>query len=53
MFTLQCFADEPWLLRRVGGLVVHCIGRVANHIPGSHNENYIYPAGYRATRIYW
>lgn len=41
------------LLRRVGALTVHCVGRVLPDTQGYHTQRAIYPVGYLATRIYW
>jgi hypothetical protein len=41
------------LLRRVGALTVHCVGRVLPNCPGYHTPRAIYAVGYRATRLYW
>ena len=38
---------------RVGALTVHAPGAIVHEKPGFHTANAIYPAGYRATRIYW
>jgi hypothetical protein len=46
-------AGQPALLRRVGALTVHCVGRVLAECPGYHSRRAIYSVGYRATRIYW
>lgn len=41
------------LCSRVGSLVVHSIGKIDQTEDGFHNENYITPPGYFATRIFW
>lgn len=38
---------------RVGGLTVHSLGTIEQDVDGFHDENYIMPPGYLATRIFW
>jgi hypothetical protein len=38
---------------RVGALVVHTLGEIEQNHDGFHNEDYITPPGYMATRIFW
>lgn len=38
---------------RVGSLVVHSLGTIESEVDGFHSENYIFPPGYFATRIFW
>jgi F/Y-rich N-terminus len=45
--------SEPGLCYRVGSLVVHSLGTIESQVDGFHSENYIFPPGYMATRIYW
>lgn len=44
---------EMTMCSRVGCLVVHAVGKVETEHDGFHSENYIYPLGYFATRIFW
>ena len=48
--------DESAYAIRIGSLLLHNIGQLLPHQlnTGCYNSrNYIYPVGYRATRIYW
>jgi len=38
---------------RIGSLIVHSLGRIVQDVDGFHVEDYIYPEGYVATRIFW
>lgn len=38
---------------RVGSLIVHSLGKIVHDADGFHVEDYIYPEGYVATRIFW
>ena len=48
-------ADEnaEEICTRIGGLVIHSLGKVEQKKDGFHSENYITPPGYFATRIFW
>jgi hypothetical protein len=41
------------LCLRIGSLIVHSLGSIVQDIDGFHTEDYIYPDGYIATRIFW
>ena len=41
------------LCTRIGGLVVHNLGKIEQSKEGYYSENYIWPIGYFATRIFW
>ena len=45
--------DSKELCFRIGSLIVHSLGTIVQDIDGFHTEDYIYPAGYVATRIFW
>ena len=45
--------SDTELCSRVGGLVVHSLGKIDQNEDGFHSENYITPPGYFATRIFW
>lgn len=38
---------------RLGSLTVHSLGIVESQVDGFHSDNYIFPPGYMASRIYW
>ena len=38
---------------RVGSLIVHSLGKIVQDAEGFHVEDYIYPEGFVATRIFW
>lgn len=38
---------------RIGSLTVHSLGKIVQDADGFHVEDYIYPDGYVATRIFW
>ena len=38
---------------RVGSLVVQSLGDIEQNVDGFHDEKYIMPKGYCATRIFW
>uniref|UniRef100_A0A915CUC2 Histone-lysine N-methyltransferase n=1 Tax=Ditylenchus dipsaci TaxID=166011 RepID=A0A915CUC2_9BILA len=42
------------MMMRVGSLIFHKIGQLLpEQLKNFHNENYIFPIGYRITRIFW
>lgn len=45
--------DSNDLCIRVGSLIVHALGNIVQDVDGFHVEDYIYPEGYVATRIFW
>jgi F/Y-rich N-terminus/SET domain/PHD-like zinc-binding domain/Bromodomain/PHD-finger/F/Y rich C-terminus len=45
--------NENLSCSRVGALVVQTLGEIEQKIDGFHNERYIMPNGYCATRIFW
>jgi F/Y-rich N-terminus/SET domain/PHD-like zinc-binding domain/F/Y rich C-terminus len=46
-------AESDWMPIRVGTIVVHSLGKIHQNSDGFHSENYIFPPGYFATRIFW
>jgi F/Y-rich N-terminus/SET domain/PHD-like zinc-binding domain/F/Y rich C-terminus len=38
---------------RVGSLTIHALGKIVTEADGFHTDDYIYPEGYVATRIFW
>lgn len=46
-------AEADWMPIRVGTIVVHSLGKIQQNSDGFHSENYIFPPGYFATRIFW
>lgn len=38
---------------RLGSVTVHRLGHINFENPGHHTADYIYPVGFRSTRLYW
>ncbi|RNA40288.1 Histone-lysine N-methyltransferase trr [Brachionus plicatilis] len=54
-FMIRDFDESAYAIR-IGSLVLHNIGQLLPHQLSTglfNNRDYIYPVGYRATRIYW
>lgn len=49
----DALSDPKEHCMRVGSLIVHSLGRIVQNLDGFHVEDYIYPEGYVATRIFW
>ena len=45
--------NENLSCSRVGSLVVQSLGEIEQNVDGFHDERYIMPKGYCATRIFW